>query len=163
MTRDSSLAHLATLLAGAGMVAVITACAAQQPASQPDTTHELPRATPDREEILRLESEMRQWRVELGLKPSPAGAMAANGAAAEVCEGLDECKDACKLAEAICQNKDRICEIARDLSDDWATNKCEDARRSCDEAKVVCDCCKQRERNGLLPAQPCAPQSQPQP
>lgn len=154
MTRPMSLVPLATLAAAATAALVVACAAPKQPA--PVKT-QLPPTTPDREEILDLESEMRQWRVELGLKPSPVGALAANGAAAEVCEGLTECKDSCKLAEAICQNKDRICDIAQRLDDDWADSKCEDAKRSCSEARQVCDCCEKRQRNGLLPAQPCAP------
>lgn len=149
MTRPMSLVHLATLGAAAGM-ALLVACAASTTVKERQAS-----PIPDREEILDLESEMRQWRVELGLAPSPAGAF--NGAVAEVCEGLTQCKDACKLADAICQNKDRICDIARRLADDWATGKCESAKRSCSEARQVCDCCEKRERNGLLPSQPCAP------
>ena len=149
MTRPMSL-----LVAGASLV--VAACATPQRTTK-DADRGLPPMTSDRQEILDLESEMRQWRVELGLKPSPATPLAANGAVAEVCEGLTQCKDSCKLAEAICQNKDRICDIAGKLDDDWATNKCEDAKRSCSEAREVCECCQKRERNGLLPAQPCAP------
>lgn len=151
--RTTTVLHLATLLAAGGFAVVIAACAAKSEAPGPNTVNGPP---PAADEILALENQMSNWRVELGLKPRPVSAD--NGAvAAEVCEGLTECKDPCKLSEAICQNAERICDIAKSDGGDWANNKCRDAKRSCKEAREVCTCCERRQQNGLLrQPQPCA-------
>lgn len=149
--------HLATMVAAGGL-AVLVACAKPSPTPEKVTkpTHPTIDSTL-RDEILSLESDVRRWRVELGLKPQPVSHAPSNGRAKEVCEGLTECKDPCNLAGAICQNADRICDIAREDGSDWARDKCRDAKRSCEEAREVCGCCERRQQNGLLRSQPCAP------
>jgi hypothetical protein len=144
-------------LFAAGGLAVLVACAQQGKGPETITGVEPPRLPTPQDEILSLESEMSKWRVELGLKPRPVTHVVANGDADEVCEGLTECKDPCNLAEAICQNADKICEIAEDTGDDWSRDKCRAAKLSCAEAREVCTCCEKRQENGLLRGNPCAP------
>ncbi|HSR97761.1 MAG TPA: hypothetical protein VLM79_11960 [Kofleriaceae bacterium] len=52
------------------------------------------------------------------------------------------CKDVCTLSTSICNNQQKICDLARQLvGDDWAANKCESARGSCKAANESCCTC----------------------
>jgi hypothetical protein len=53
----------------------------------------------------------------------------------------ETCADVCKLADSICGNAKRICEIAAELADDWANEKCTSGGKSCEAARErCCDC-----------------------
>jgi hypothetical protein len=54
----------------------------------------------------------------------------------------DTCKDTCTLADSICDNAGRICEIAGELvGDAWAAEKCASGKASCDAARERCCGC----------------------
>jgi hypothetical protein len=54
----------------------------------------------------------------------------------------DKCTDACTLSTSICTNQQKICHLASQLAgDDWAANKCERARASCQAARDGCCSC----------------------
>jgi hypothetical protein len=157
------------LLAGA-LCAIGIACAAsQKPAAQampaaqeaaPSQADVAMPQTPRDQEIDRLAREIETQRVEAKLplpEPSsctgascariPAEAMSA-GAQAPVhaCrrDDSDTCKQSCTLADSICSNAKKICEIANELAgDDWAARKCADGSATCNAAKArCCDCSK---------------------
>ena len=52
------------------------------------------------------------------------------------------CSDSCKLADSICDNAGRICNLAGQLGNDpWANEKCSSGTASCEAArKRCCDC-----------------------
>jgi hypothetical protein len=52
------------------------------------------------------------------------------------------CTDLCTLSTSICNNQQKICDLAKQLpGDDWAANKCESARASCKLANDTCCTC----------------------
>ncbi|HEY0193125.1 MAG TPA: hypothetical protein VGC42_18535 [Kofleriaceae bacterium] len=54
----------------------------------------------------------------------------------------ERCTTACTLSTSICDDQDKICELARQLAgDDWAANKCASARASCATARDACCSC----------------------
>lgn len=54
----------------------------------------------------------------------------------------DRCTSACTLSTSICSNQQKICDLAKQLAgDDWAANKCESARASCQSAHDSCCSC----------------------
>lgn len=114
--------------------------AAQTPDANPEAAPNegaTPMLAPDqRAKIEMLDADIGRQRLELGAR---------EGAGADqVCEGLSECTDACNLADSICANADKICEIAEDVRDPWALERCDSAKTSCTEARAICDCCKQK-------------------
>jgi hypothetical protein len=53
------------------------------------------------------------------------------------------CGDTCTLGDAICDNARQICELADDLKgDEWAAEKCDGAKRSCEAARKECCGCR---------------------
>lgn len=152
--------HGATLAAAAA-VAIIAACAGQRSQAPPATEAAAPAMqSPEeiaRDDIRQYWSEIRDWRMDRGWSPEAV----LNGALPQkMCAG--DCGDICNVSDAICQNRDRICDIAQRLpGDSWAESKCESARRSCEEAKEACECCREssaEDAGALAPApQPCAP------
>jgi hypothetical protein len=137
--RNAGIAAIAGLVLGL----VIAACA---------HTPVMPRQDPRRDEITALWAQTRDWRREAGMELEPDGdavvqmeRMSVRGAAA-VCEPPpsppDGCVDVCGLADAICDNAERICDLAGELKgDDWAAGKCSDAKASCREATQRCCSC----------------------
>jgi hypothetical protein len=54
----------------------------------------------------------------------------------------DRCSDACTLSTSICNTQQKICALANQLAgDDWAANKCESAKTSCQAAHDRCCSC----------------------
>lgn len=54
----------------------------------------------------------------------------------------DHCSDVCTLSTSICNNQQRICELAQQLpGDDWAAATCTRARASCQAAHDACCRC----------------------
>lgn len=53
-----------------------------------------------------------------------------------------QCTDVCTISTSICDNQQKICDLARQLDgDDWAANKCERARASCKASHEACCQC----------------------
>lgn len=64
----------------------------------------------------------------------------------------DRCSNLCTLATSICRDHERICRLAQQLGDDeWAANKCTQARASCQAAHDTCCECMQRRRRPPIP------------
>jgi hypothetical protein len=56
----------------------------------------------------------------------------------------DRCTNRCTLATSICRDQERICRLAQQLiGDEWAANKCTQARASCQAAHDSCCACLQ--------------------
>jgi hypothetical protein len=53
----------------------------------------------------------------------------------------DTCNTSCTLSGSICKNKDRICELAKDLGDDDSLGKCNKATKTCKKASDTCCSC----------------------
>ena len=147
MTRDPGIAL--GLVAGALLGAAIGfgACGGAQGMS--DTQ----RAMSKRNDITALWTQIRDWRREahMDLDPSPQTVFQLKlrtvKDAERVCsEGHKvptTCDDVCNLADAICDNAEAICAIADELGkdDDFAQDKCSNAKGSCREAKQKCCGC----------------------
>ncbi|WP_428264761.1 hypothetical protein [Haliangium sp.] len=110
-------------------------------------------------EISMLWGQVRDWRQEAGLRgvePSRRAIVEMHGQpvakARRACPdpiepATDECRDTCRLADAICDNAGRICDIAGELAGDaWAADKCASAKASCKEARTACCQCWSEEQ-----------------
>jgi hypothetical protein len=108
------------------------------------------------DEIRDLDAQIGQQMADLGLTP-PSDAevteMIAQSSTPELpassvvdaCEQppqADGCGDVCTLADSICTNAKRICDLADQLpGDEYASQRCAAGRGSCDRAKTrCCDC-----------------------
>lgn len=106
-------------------------------------------------EITALWTQIRDWRREarMDLDPSPATTLQWRGRsvpeAARACpddhQVPQSCGEVCNLADAICDNAERICIVADELGkDDYlAQEKCTSAKASCREAKQRCCNCSE--------------------
>ena len=127
----------------AGILALSCASRTAPPAAAPAA------AAPNRErqadEIIALDRQIQDWRLELDLKPDPPRqfyGLPDPPWSPPRFEANAECTDVCRLAEHICANKDDICRIADQLpGDTWAKGKCDSAKASCSEAKERCEKC----------------------
>ncbi|HEX3475595.1 MAG TPA: hypothetical protein VHT91_11265 [Kofleriaceae bacterium] len=64
----------------------------------------------------------------------------------------DRCSNLCTLATSICRDQERICRLAQQLRDDeWAANKCTQARASCQAAYETCCSCMERRPYAPVP------------
>ena len=110
-------------------------------------------------EIAQLWTQIRGWRSAAGLEPSePSASVKAEAMATALptprsatCPGNQQrpatsskrCRDVCNLANAICDNATRICELSRDLPNNaWARDKCASAKASCHQARKRCCQCR---------------------
>jgi hypothetical protein len=54
----------------------------------------------------------------------------------------DACSQTCTLADSICDNAQKICELASQLPGDaWAAQKCSDGKSTCEAAHAKCCAC----------------------
>jgi hypothetical protein len=144
------------LVLGAVIGAGLGACASR-PSMMPAAEMEL-----RKKEIQDYWMQIRQWRVDRGWQADPAtGLMPEQRAvtpALRKCEttkepSTDACQDTCNLKDAICDNAESICRIAKQLENDsWADGKCRSARASCDEARQRCCECTVKEQAAAAPA-----------
>ncbi len=149
------------LLLGAGCAAII-ACsgamsqksAAPMPASQTmsprtDTTTHDSIAQLDHA----IESELAQLDIKRPASPPTACVTCAQPASVPVkptatntCHPgpSDKCKDSCRLADSICENAGKICELATQLGGDdaYANGKCDSGKASCEAAGPACCGCQ---------------------
>ena len=134
------------LVAGLVLAAVIISCAR---APLP------PQAVDQRQEILTLWTQIRQWRHEHHWDLDPPSTLIEYGRAQTVRDARNVCPDGtrvpttcgdvCTLGEDICDNAERICTLADELGrdDHFAQEKCTSAKASCREGKQrCCDCVK---------------------
>lgn len=109
-----------------------------------------------RTEIIALWTQVRSWRLDAGmaLEPHPDSLLGVRGksvqGAQRVCQAQvpTPCHDVCNLGDAICDNAERICEIAAELGPDdkLGVEKCESAKASCREAKQRCCGCADKQK-----------------
>jgi hypothetical protein len=146
------------LFIGAAIAAVVVACggatarkAAAPPMAVPSDAG-MPGGGNPRSEIQRLQNEIAASMGELKL-PVPPESMGTNPTPVATsmrpsndptCKPAetDTCKDSCKLADSICDNAKKICEIAATMNDDWANGKCNSGNQSCDAARGRCCNCQ---------------------
>ena len=119
-------------------LAALSCASGQRPAAQAPESRDR-RA----EEILALDTQIREWRVQGGLSAFPDRKFYNQPEMPQPqTPYADECRDICSLADAICSNKDRICDIAGEMPEDtWAKGKCDSAKASCNEARDRCTNC----------------------
>lgn len=112
-----------------------------------------PPPTDKRTEIIALWTQIRDWRREanMPLEPAPQTVFEMKNKSVKNAQRVcpdghtvpTTCNDVCNLADAICDNAERICEIAAELGPDdkLGVEKCASAKGSCREAKQrCCDC-----------------------
>jgi hypothetical protein len=111
------------------------------------------RAQDKRAEIIALWTQIRGWRHEaqMGLDPAPDTLLGVRGLSVKNAQRVcpdghrvpTSCNDVCNLSDAICDNAERICEIAVELGPDdkLGQEKCESSKASCREAKQRCCRC----------------------
>jgi hypothetical protein len=142
------------LVLGAVLGAVLAACASR-PSMMPAAELEL-----RQKEIQDYWMQIRQWRVERGWSAEPVPPRPEERAvtpATRKCEttrepSTDTCQDTCNLKDAICDNAESICRIAKQLENDgWADGKCRSARASCAEARQRCCECTVSEQASAAP------------
>ena len=108
---------------------------------------------PKENEITALWTQIRDWRREahMELDPTRQNVFQWGGRsipeAKKVCPEAHPvpatCSDVCSLAENICDNAESICTLADELGkdDEYAQDKCANAKASCREAKQRCCNC----------------------
>lgn len=145
---------------------VIAACAAggmkqsaSRPSARPNETGAAPEAgqsVPDhgspKDELDQLYAQLEQARQqdnveEAKLDPGPLTIPMAEPARSPktdpTCKPApsDTCNTSCTLSGSICKNKDRICELAKDLGDDDSLQKCNKAAKTCKTSADKCCSC----------------------
>jgi hypothetical protein len=171
-SRPALLAAVAGFLVGAWL----SACGGSSPSS---TAAYYQHVDARKDEIRALWMQIRQWRVDgLRLRAEPSHSLKARFERLDirrlrvcpdaVAPQTDTCRDVCNLADAICDNAHRICEIARELDgDSWARDKCASAKASCKQARErCCECTSDEpaaEQPAAEPAAPGTPPAAPQP
>jgi hypothetical protein len=142
---SSPSAAVLGLLTGAAIAFGLVACAGTQRPEAPDVR---------RNEILQYLGQIQEWRREAGWSVDPAiplnhpGLLKRSVPEIRVCPNDPDpddatCQDTCKLKDAICDNAEKICDLADELGEDdsWASDKCKSAKASCKEAtEKCCDC-----------------------
>lgn len=120
---------------GVGLGLAIAACA-MRPKS------ETPLMPDPHGEIDAAAARIDRNRAELGLEPSVAPELQPM-TARPVCQRSESetCKHVCTLADAICEDAGKICEVEKKLPGDrWAADKCAAANDTC--AKAGERCCR---------------------
>ena len=105
--------------------------------------------------ITALWTQIRDWRREahMDLEPTRQTVFQWGGRTVQEAKAVcadnhpvpETCNDVCNLADAICDNAETICNIAAELGkdDDYAQEKCANAKASCREAKQRCCQCSE--------------------
>jgi hypothetical protein len=119
-----------------------------------------PMAVSEKDEISQLWVEITGWRKEGGLQPEPDSRLwprvepLSVGTIRQPMSTGDEpsssvCIDTCSISNNICNNAERICQIADSLGgDDWADDKCTSAKAACQQATEQCTSCIESEKTG---------------
>ncbi len=154
------LGVIVAMMVGAMLVSV-WACSA----ARPMVNYE--RIDARKQEIAMLWAQIREWRQDAGLRgvePPTREIIKMRkmsvASVTRVCHGeidprTPRCQDMCSLADAICENAESICRIARELEDDhWARDKCASSKASCKEAKQACCRCCSEEPAAMAPPPP---------
>lgn len=122
-----------------------------------------PEAAPmasEEEEISQLWNEIRDMRVGEGLPAEPLVSDSTNVQPLSVSEIQEEhadpttqtCIATCKIEKSICKNADKICRLADNLGgNEWANEKCNSGKASCQEANKKCAACVEAESATITP------------
>jgi hypothetical protein len=142
---------------------VLAACAAgTKRAAAPPTVEAAPSTSgaqsplpgSPHDEIEQLDQKIEMSRAELklpelteqdwqGTKPEPMGSQPALQDPKCRPAPNDTCKTSCTLSDSICDNANRICELAKSLpGDNWALNKCAKANTTCEASRTKCCGCQ---------------------
>ncbi|MDB4959038.1 MAG: hypothetical protein JWO36_6607 [Myxococcales bacterium] len=133
-------------IAWAALISVVVACGG---APQHRGTGNLPKEN----EITALWTQIRDWRREAHMELDPTRQTIFQWRGRSIPEAKNvcpeahpvpaTCTDVCSLAENICDNAESICNIADELGkeDEYAQDKCGNAKASCREAKQRCCTC----------------------
>jgi len=138
---------------------VVAACASAAPKSAIAPLHSdgagSVMADP-RGQIRTLDDHIDQQLGQMGLSPPSDGAVAEAmtsnrtwafpaGGVADSCPAKpsgQQCDDVCTLADGICDDAQKICNLSDQLDGDaWAVQKCESGKLSCQQAKDRCCGC----------------------
>jgi hypothetical protein len=149
------------LVAGFACMAIVACGSSQRAAMAPASTANDAAGAPSQmaplddphAEIDRLSHDIDVAREGLGLAapaptpmPAPAEAMAAVPLSTDAtCQPAetDRCTQSCKVSDSICNNAQRICDLAKDLAGDgWAAGKCATAKETCATAHESCCTCQ---------------------
>ena len=148
MLRRAEAPTWAAALVTAGAIWALANLAGCGSATPPEPSHD--EVADGRQEIRELSLQIRDWRARGGMEPAPQShvirathsesvhALRACPTAPET----DRCQDVCALKDAICDNAERICGIARAIGNDpWSAKRCKSAKASCKEASERCCAC----------------------
>ena len=150
------------LAAGAAFATVVACAAAPMPsagAPPPVAASATPMPGDPHAEIQRLSGEIAAERDKLGM-PAPEVQEPTAGDCKPTCmieqmsvapsaqdntchpAATTTCHDVCNLADSICADATKICDLARQLATDaWAAGKCSEAQKSCTDAHGRCCGC----------------------
>lgn len=156
MAGDTFRAIALAVIASVATVA-IAACSSKARTPAPASSEYYLHADARKAEILDLWMQIREWRVEAaGLSANPDRTLIAMVFASSIYRlricpkqpkpKTPKCTDACNIKDAICDNAEDICRIAKELvRDSWARDKCSSAKASCKEARDRCCKCISKE------------------
>ncbi len=138
---------------------IVVACAAPAKTSSQAPSKPMVPTVDRHDEIERLSSEIESERERMALPEPPALPEAPQSAsatavpmeqvpssqAADCHHGTSQtCTDSCTLSDQICQNAQKICDLAHQLQGDgWAAAKCDHGKQTCDAAHASCCACQQ--------------------
>jgi hypothetical protein len=102
-----------------------------------------------RNQIEQLDQQIADHRAQLGLAtPTGDELVAASTLSADTiamtCQRAtsDTCADVCSLGDSICENADKICDLASQLPGDrWAGERCDAGKATCKVASERCCAC----------------------
>lgn len=138
----------------------VASCAASKPVDKSTAPSAAPEAgaaelAPDpREEIRRLDAQIAESRTQLGLdEPTPAMLEGVSTQPMSVAPSSEDptckpapterCKTSCDLSDSICENAQKICDIAEQLQGDtWAAGMCAKANKTCEGSRAKCCGCQ---------------------
>ncbi len=99
-----------------------------------------------KQEINRRYAQIVEAKNQLQLDAIPSTSLVPFTSFERICETPNgaTCRDSCRLADSICDNAEAICRIATQelRGDNWAAEKCEDAKQTCTAAKSKCCACR---------------------
>lgn len=124
----------------------------QMEAGAPDEYYDLSTPEGKRAEIARQFEEIGQWRRQTGYSAEPEQLDIESAPTSVDHTRLGQppshagrsltCIDICKIQDSICDNAESICRLADELEEDeWATDKCESSKASCEDASDNCTQC----------------------
>jgi len=136
------------------VLVVFAACSAQQRAPATAVQPMAPGGDP-RAQIDELSKQIDAERAKLALPEAGVASCAPQCAATAMAVPMsvqsdaqchpgqsDTCRQTCTLSDSICDNSQKICQLAQSLpGDTWAAGKCDAGRATCESAHAKCCSC----------------------